>query len=104
MSVKDLECDHASAPLPCEHVLFTELDGFEGILVDLNTKKYYQLNETASLIWRGLEKQLPVRLIAEDMVARYDVTLERATSSIETAVRHLYEQRLLGREIQTGSR
>jgi coenzyme PQQ synthesis protein D (PqqD) len=104
MSVKDPEYDRAFAPLPCEHVVFTDLDDLEGILVDLNTKKYYQLNETASLIWRGLERRLPLSLIAEDMVARYDVTLERATSSIETAVRHFDEQRLLGHGISAVSR
>ena len=96
MSVRDLKYDHASAPLPGEHVVFTDLDGLEGILVDLNTKKYYQLNETASLIWRGLEKRAPLSLIAEDMVARYEVTLEKATASIETAVRNFEERRLLG--------
>ena len=95
MSAKDLKYDHASAPLPGEHVVFTDLDELEGILVDLNTKKYYQLNETASLIWRGLEKRLPLSLIAEDMVARYEVTLKRAGSSIETAVRHFEMQKLL---------
>ena len=97
MSIKDLKYDHASAPLPGEHVIYTDLDGLEGILVDLNTKKYYQLNETASLIWRGLEKRLPVSAIAENIVARYDVTIERATCSIETALRHFDEQRLLCR-------
>lgn len=82
-------------PLPYEHVIFTDLDGLEGVLVDLNTKKYYQLNETASLIWRGLEKRLPVSHIAKEMTERYDVTLERATSSIETALRHFEAQKLL---------
>jgi hypothetical protein len=96
MSVRELKYDHASAPLPGEHVVFTDLDGLEGILVDLNTKKYYQLNETASLIWRGLEKRLPVSLIAEEMVERYEVTLERATASIETALRQFEEQKLVG--------
>ena len=28
--------------LPHEHVVFTEFDAGEGILVDLNTKKYFQ--------------------------------------------------------------
>jgi hypothetical protein len=104
MSVNDPKYNPASAPLPCEHVVFTDLDGLEGVLVDLNTKEYYQLNETASLIWRGLEKRLPVSLIAEDMVARYDVTLERATASIETALRQFEEQKLVGHEILGGWR
>jgi hypothetical protein len=104
MSVNDPKYNPASAPLPYEHVLFTDLDGLEGVLVDLNTKEYYQLNETASLIWRGLEKRLPVSLIAEEMVERYDVTLERAMASIETALRQFNEQKLVGQEILSGWR
>jgi len=95
VTLNDLKYDPTTSPLPSEHVVFTDLDGLEGILVDLNTKKYYQLNETASLVWRGLEKRLPLSLIANEIVARYDVTLERATSSIETAVRHFEMQKLL---------
>lgn len=89
------EYNEAAAPLPGAHVVFTDLDGLEGILVDLNSKKYYQLNETASLIWRGLEKRLPISVIAKEMVERYDVTLDQATSSIETAVRSFEKQNLL---------
>src|SRR5688572_15242220 len=95
MSIDDF-ADKVATPLPSAHVIFTDLDGVEGLLVDLHTKKYYQLNETASLIWRGLEKRLPVSHIAREMTERYDVTPERAMSSIETALRHLNAQRLLG--------
>ena len=42
--------------VPHEHVVFTEFDAGEGVLVDLNTKKYFRLNETALIVWRGLEK------------------------------------------------
>ena len=96
MSANDFEYNAAAPPLPYEHVIFTDLDGLEGVLVDLNTKKYYQLNATASLLWRGLEKRLPVSNIAREMTARYEVTLERAVSSIETALRRFHAQRLLG--------
>ena len=96
MSANDSEYSAAASPLPYEHVIFTDLDGLEGVLVDLNTKKYYQLNETASLIWRGLEKRLPVSQIAKEMTERYDVPLERAVSSIEAALRRFDGQKLLG--------
>lgn len=95
MSPNDLQTNGAAPPLPHEHVVFTDLDGLEGVLVDLNTKKYYQLNETASLIWRGLEKRSPLSEIAQDMVELYDVTLEQAVSSIETALRNFDAQKLL---------
>ena len=88
--------DFAAYPaVPHEHIIFTDLAGLEGVLVDLNTKRYYQLNETASLIWRGLEKRLPVSRIANELTERYDVTLEQAASSIEKALRQFEEQKLL---------
>jgi hypothetical protein len=96
MSVNDLQSNVTARPVPYEHVIFTDLDGLEGVLVDLNTRKYYQLNETASLIWRGLEKRSTVSDIAKEMTERYDVTLERAVSSIETALRRFDAQKLLG--------
>ena len=53
-------------PTTSTHVVATDFDGGEGVLVDLNTKKYYQLNETAMLIWRGLSQNKPVQdIIAE---------------------------------------
>lgn len=83
-------------PAPYDHVIFTDLDGLEGVLVDLKTKKYYQLNETASLIWRGIEKRSPVSEIAAALTQRYDVTVDRALSSIERALQQLRAQKLVG--------
>ena len=95
MSTDDFQSDPAVARLPHDHVIFTDLDGFEGVLVDLNTRKYYQLNETASLVWRGLEKRLPVSKIAGEMTDLYDVTLDQATASVEQALRDFLAQKLL---------
>jgi hypothetical protein len=38
----------AAAPSP--HVIFTDLDGVEGVLVDLDTKQYFVLNESDWMI------------------------------------------------------
>jgi len=73
-------------PLPCKHVVFTDFDGNEGILVDLNTKKYYQLNETAMLIWKGLEQGKTVNEIVGDVTASYEVTAEHANRSVRKIV------------------
>jgi hypothetical protein len=67
-------------------VVFTDFDGVEGILVDLNTKKYYQLNETAMLIWKGLERGLAPKQIAEEIVAGYEVTDEDAVRNVDEIV------------------
>jgi Coenzyme PQQ synthesis protein D (PqqD) len=82
-------------PQPYDHVIFTDLDGAEGVLVDLNTKQYFQLNETASVIWRGLIKGTPVDDIAREMTEVYDVTLEHARSSVEAAVARFSAHHLL---------
>src|SRR5712671_6711333 len=95
MPVNESQYNAAPPPLPHEHVIYTDLDGLEGVLVDLNTKKYYQLNETASLVWRGLEKGMPISNIAQEMTELFDVTLERATLSVQTALRSFDAQRLL---------
>ena len=85
----------APPPAPHEHVIFTDLDGREGVLVDLNTKKYYQLNETASLIWRGLEKRSSMDHIASELTERYDVSLESALASIQRALSRFASQNLV---------
>jgi hypothetical protein len=97
MTVYNGKSNGPSVPTPHEHVLFTDLDGLEGVLVDLNTKKYYQLNETASLVWRGLQKGMSIGDIAREMTECYHVTLERATLSVETAVTSFEVQKLLRR-------
>ena len=80
---------------PHDHVIFTDLDCVEGVLVDLNTKQYFQLNETASLIWRGLAAGKSVDDIATAMTASYDVTPEHARASVETAVRRFTAHHLV---------
>ena len=68
--------------VPQEHVVFTEFDEGEGVLVDLNTKKYFQLNETGLLVWRALEANRTREEIIAQMTETYDVTPERAAESV----------------------
>jgi hypothetical protein len=87
----------AEPPAPHEHVVFTDLDGVEGVLVDLETKQYYRLNATASLVWRGLAAGTPLAGIAEQMTAIYAVTPEHARASIDTIVADFRARKLLRR-------
>lgn len=80
---------------PGKHVVVTDFDGGEGILVDLNTKKYFQLNETAMLVWKGLEQGKSVGEIADDIVARYEVALDNATLSVERILDNFQNYKLL---------
>ncbi|MDT5293419.1 MAG: hypothetical protein QOJ76_299 [Acidobacteriota bacterium] len=75
--------------VPQEHVVFTEFDAGEGILVDLNTKKYFQLNETAIIVWRGLEQSRTLDEIVGHITTAYDVTPEHAAESVRKLLENL---------------
>jgi len=81
--------------VPHEHVVFTEFDAGEGILVDLNTKKYFQLNETGIIIWRGLEKRQSLEEIVGQITAAYEVSPERAAESVRKLLDNLRAFRLV---------
>ncbi len=80
---------------PGKHVVATDFDGGEGILVDLNTKKYYQLNETAMIVWKGLEKGKTMGEIATDITSTYEVQLDKARVSVERIVDNFQTYKLL---------
>lgn len=84
-------------PAPHEHIVATEFDGGEGVLIDLNAKRYYKLNETAMLVWRGLERGDPLQSIIDQMTAVYDVTREHAAVSIEKILLDLQSSQLIHR-------
>ena len=84
-----------ATPHPHDHVVYTEFDGREAVLVDLNTKRYYTLNETAMLVWRGLERGQTRDEIAREICELYDVSAEHAAMSIERLVTSLAAHRLL---------
>ena len=82
-------------PMPHSHIVVTEFEGGESVLVDLETKRYYQLNETATLIWQKLAAGSSRVEIVESLTSVYDVTAEDAEKSIDQVVEHLRTHRLL---------
>lgn len=82
--------------VPGKHVVVTDFDGGEGILVDLNTKKYYQLNETAMVVWKGLEKGKSLGEIVADITSNYEVAPDKATTSVERIVDNFQNYKLVG--------
>ena len=86
---------HSSTPVPVEDVVFTDFEGGEGILVNLNTKQYYKLNETGALIWRGLENGSTVEAIVSEMQAHYEVSREHALTSLDKLLLILESNKLV---------
>ncbi len=82
-------------PVPSEQVVCVDLSGGEGVLVDLNSKKYFQLNETAMLVWRGLEKNRALGEIVGELTAAYDVTPQRAAESVGRLLREFESRKIV---------
>jgi len=83
--------------VPLKDIVYTDFQGTGGILVDLNTKQYYQLNETGSLIWRALEKGDSIEDIVSEMRSVYEVSEERANASVEKLLLNLESSNLVRR-------
>jgi len=81
--------------MPHAHIVATEFEGGESVLVDLNTKRYYQLNETATLIWRALADGKSKADIVGSLTSIYDVTETDAEKSIDHVLEHLQVHRLV---------
>ena len=84
--------------VPRKDIFFTSFEGGEGILVDLNTKHYYRLNETGALIWKALEARQTVNEIVSQLQSVYDVAAEHATSSVSNLLRALETNKLVTNE------
>jgi hypothetical protein len=87
----------SSTLVPVKDIVFTDFEAGEAILVDLNTTKYYQLNETGALIWRGLEKGSTIEDIVSEIQALYDVSSEHALASVEKLLLNLESNKLVKR-------
>jgi hypothetical protein len=81
--------------VPHDHIVFTDLDGTEGVLVDLNAKSFYRLNETAMLVWQGLEQRRRIDEIINEITLRYEVPVEHAAASVEGLVRSFKTYKLV---------
>jgi hypothetical protein len=66
-----------------KQIVATVFDDGDGVLVDLETKRYYQLNETAMIVWDGLENGNTVEQIADQFTSKFDVEQDHAFSSVE---------------------
>lgn len=87
----------SSRLVPVKDIVFTDFEGGEAILVDLNTTKYYQLNETGALIWKRLENGGTLEEIVFEIQSVYEVSSEHALASVEKLLLNLESNKLLKR-------
>ena len=87
----------SSTLVPVKDIVFTDFEAGEAILVDLNTTKYYQLNETGAIIWRGLEKGSTLQDIVSEIQTVYEVSSEHALASVQKLLLSLESNKLVKR-------
>lgn len=77
-----------------KQIVSTVFDDGDGVLVDLDSKRYYHLNETAMLVWSGLEQGQTINQIADQFTSTYDVTPTHAVTSVEKILQKFHSLEL----------
>ena len=80
-------------PLP--DVVDTELEGTETVLLDLDSKHYYSLNCTGTLVWKGLKEGLSLAAISKRLQENFDVEADQASASVVALAEDLCRQHLV---------
>ncbi|HLG20418.1 MAG TPA: PqqD family protein [Bdellovibrionota bacterium] len=76
-------------------VIYADLDPTEGIVLNLETKNYYRLNETGQIIWQQLSAGKNPDEVAADLCKRYNTSLERALADTNELVEQMKRERLI---------
>jgi hypothetical protein len=83
--------------LASERALLTELGDGTGVLLDLDSKFYFTLNETAIFVWKllGDSPGLSRTELARQMAQQFDVEEARAAADLEPVLKLLVAERLV---------
>jgi hypothetical protein len=75
-------------------VITSELEGVV-VVLNLNSKRYYLLNETAGFIWRGISEGKVESEIVDTMFLEYDSTKDHLTSAVSRVFSELERAELI---------
>ncbi|MCL4479329.1 MAG: PqqD family protein [Deltaproteobacteria bacterium] len=76
-------------------IIITELDDNEAVLLDLKSERYYSLNETGLLIYKGIEVSLTLEKNIEQLISIYDLDKAEALDSVNTLISKLLNSKLI---------
>lgn len=80
---------------PSPQAIYTRLSEDEGVLLHLDTKRYYTLNETGSVIWNHLDKGLSLAEVAGKLQLEYEVEIQQAQNSVLRLAQELNQEKLV---------
>lgn len=80
---------------PNPNVVATTLEDAESVLLDLETRRYYTLNETGTRIWQLLSEGRPVSDIAVVLTSEFEVSENDARDHARALIDELVEDGLI---------
>ena len=80
---------------PHPSLVFTRLDASEAVLLHLDTKRYYTLNDTGARIWELLQQGCCAQEIARALQDDYAITDEEALPVLLAFVDELQQEGLV---------
>ena len=83
-----------------DSVVFTDLDDGTGVLLELDSKVYFSLNETGTFLWQECEdkEKVSVHALIERVCEEFEVETSRATDDVEGFIASLVDQKLISLE------
>jgi hypothetical protein len=76
--------------------LLTELDDGTGVVLHLDTKLYYTLNETGVFVWKELDASPNgIEGLVQRLTESFEVETERARADVDAVLRTLLDEGLV---------
>ena len=75
-------------------LLSTDLDG-ETVMMDVESGRYYALNDVGSRIWRDLAAPVEVEALCRRLEREYDATPETIRAGVLRLLNRMLEKRLI---------
>ena len=75
-------------------VLAAHLEG-EAVLLHMDTKDYFRLNDTAAWVWKGLERGLDRAGLLQSLLERYEVEPAEAEAQLDQLLGELTQRGLI---------
>lgn len=80
-----------------ERALLTELGDGTGVLLDLDSKFYFTLNETALFVWKRLSSGQSRAELIEALAAAFEVDAAAAGEDLDAVLELLAREKLVSR-------
>ena len=80
---------------PSPNAVFTQLSDSESIILDIETKQFYELNETGSFIWCLMKDGMSPEEISVELEKEYDIEQGQAIIHVMDLLEELRQEKLL---------